>query len=213
MNSRLLIITIIILIGSIAFVFYLQWDSKQFKNEIQTEIVPFADRSLFHHDSENIRENEDTRDDSITIEQEKKTLGNKKETHLHEHPHKHTTVDKTLDKSLPSYTSDDIKKIVDLSNNFVFRMADKYRDVMDVFTLSEEEFNQRYPTEVERSLLEQRFADLEDEMLRESRLLFSNLSDEEYESAISALRGILTKDFDHILIDKEINALRLDLHR
>ena len=84
---------------------------------------------------------------------------------------------------------------------------------MEAHTLSEEEFLQRYPTEVERHTFQKRHAEMVQTFSTERREFFSRFSELEYENLLSAMHEQLTKEWGAAAADKRIALLRIDVGR
>lgn len=202
MKTRHFIIAgvILILLSAMSIHFYLREDLKRIV--ANDERLPLKTIEHHHHpDDAHVPPTDNTRDTG------RDATGQKTEMHQqHPHPHEHgqwkaVSPPTQRYETRPSHT-EDLQTLQDWGLNLPYRMSEKYPDVMAVHTLTDEEFARRYPTEADKQYLQQRMAEMEEEVSRERRELFSRFSDEDYKSLLTAIHAELTELWDASTAEK-----------
>lgn len=88
------------------------------------------------------------------------------------------------------------------------RLNAAYPEIMELPTLSVDEYIKRYPTQEDRDRLRELSQKMVDEFLDEVRLFFASIPEDVYERAIEDVRGQLSKNWGSAVADDVMNDLQ-----
>lgn len=214
-HSRFLIASMTFIVCScIGIYFYAEWDKRQFDAELN-RIAPSVEHqhtAACDHTSDiqitGTNTPEDFRSVFSEIQKDTNPESEEKLTQTVTVPHEHGP-----EGGFPSLPQEEAEEVIAWFIDIDTRLRERYPDVIEFSTLTQDEFARRYPTPVDWQRFHQRCIDMGQEFMGELRDLFSRLPDDELEPIVTKMHDQLTRNWGHEAADQMVAVFYANLNQ